>query len=74
MSSYGEMSARVRPDLEIFSPPASSQPCAKTVLGSGSCAAISMAGHMTAWNQTISFPIMWTSAGQIRANRSSSDA
>ncbi len=54
-------------DLLIFSPPTSSQPCANTFFGSGSPAAISMAGQMTAWKRRMSLPTKWMSAGQVRS-------
>ncbi len=54
--------------LLIFSPPTSSQPCAKTLRGNGSWAAISMAGQITAWNRRMSLPTRWTSAGNVLAN------
>ena len=58
--------------FDIFSPPTSRYPCTNTLLGTGSPADISMAGQKTAWNLRMSFDIMWTSAGQIDLNRSSS--
>ena len=42
------------------------------LLGTGSPADISMAGQKTAWNRRMSLDIMWTSAGQIDRNLSSS--
>ena len=58
-------------DLDIFSPPTSSQPWPKTCCGTGSPAAISMAGQMTAWKRAMSLPTRWV-AGQRRSNFSSS--
>ena len=43
-------------DLLIFSPPTSSQPCAKTCAGNGSPAARSIAGQYTAWKRKMSLP------------------
>ena len=59
-------------DLLIFSPPTSSQPCANTLRGNGSPAAISIAGQITAWNRRMSLPTRCTSAGQVGANCSRS--
>ena len=38
-------------------------PWPKTCRGSGSFAAISIAGQMTAWNRVMSLPMTWRSAG-----------
>jgi hypothetical protein len=57
-------------DFDIFSPPTSSQPCPKTRRGTGSPAAISIAGQMTAWNRAMSLPTSWY-AGQRRRNSAS---
>ena len=58
-------------DFDIFSPPTSSQPCAKTPRGTSTPAAISIAGQMTAWKRRMSLPTTWY-AGQRRANSSGS--
>mmetsp|Transcript_44323 Transcript_44323/g.79501 ORF Transcript_44323/g.79501 Transcript_44323/m.79501 type:complete len:272 (+) Transcript_44323:740-1555(+) len=55
-------------DLDIFLPSLSfTNPCAKTVFGRGSPADMRMHGQITVWNHNISFPMMWTSAGQSLA-------
>jgi len=58
-------------DFDIFSPPTSSQPWPKTRLGTGSPAAISIAGQITAWKRAMSLPTSCT-AGQRRRKFSSS--
>ena len=59
-------------DFDIFSPPTSSQPCAKTPFGTSSPAAISSAGQITAWKRRMSLPTTWY-AGQRRSKVSSSE-
>ena len=53
-------------DLDIFSPPTSSQPWPNTCFGTSSPAAMSMAGQITAWKRAMSLPTSWV-AGQRRS-------
>ena len=67
MSVISDGAMPVSFDFDIFSPPTSSQPWPKTRFGTGSPAAMSIAGQMTAWNRAMSLPTMCT-LGQRRRN------
>ena len=59
-----ESSSFTPADLLKRSPPSEMKPCPQTRPGSGSPAAMSIAGQITAWKRVMSLPTTWTSAGQ----------